>query len=102
GRGGSAPQGTSLCALIRFRRVSEWAGKPGDLHRDVLVERLCAGQGARPRRGGQCESCLYGAEGGSEPELLLAAGTRGSTAPGGRSSIPQFHDAAGRDRRNNQ
>jgi len=34
-------------SLLRFLRVPEWTGEPGDLHRDVLVQRLCAVQSAR-------------------------------------------------------
>ncbi len=102
GGGEAVAQGASVCPLLRFLRVLEWIGEPEDLHRDVLVERLCAVQGSRPGRGRQRQPRLYGAEGGGESEFHFAADTRGRAPPGGGLSLHQLHSAAGCDRRDQQ
>jgi putrescine transport system substrate-binding protein len=102
GRGGTASEGAALHSFVRFIGVSERIGEPGSVYRDVLVQRLRALQGARPGRGRQCQPRLHGAEGGGQPELLLAADTRGRAASRSGLSIHQFQSAASGDRRHYQ
>ncbi len=89
----TAAEGAPLYPLLRLHRVHEWPGKQGNLHRDVVVERLCLFARPRQSRRRRRESRLHGAEGRGESDLLLAVDPEGRAAPRSRVRLHQFHSA---------